>query len=465
MQRCWSLRTRNLRRRLAAPIDGSSLAWFRIVFGPLCAYEMWYKLASNKLVELHKPEFHFKYLYFEWVPAPNAWQAEALIWISIGLGFLISLGLLFRVAALLLEGFLSYYFLVVLTLLLIHVYLYCLLAWILTFTRANAKWSVDAWLARRRRGSSPALATEGIPDRQCSEGWGIPYWNVWLLRFQMAVVYVYAGLAKLNADWLSGRALKLGLSARLEQPWLALDVLSPLLSWGGALFDLTVVPLLMWRRTRSAAFGLACAFHVTNASIFGLASFPWMCIALTSLFLPPEWPLRVNQRLGLGAATARTGAVGRAESTAMLSPVATLILSTYLLFQALFPTRPWWYPGDANWTEQGHRFSWHMMLRGKRGSARFFLQYPGEPQRTPVDIRPYLTPRQASRMSGNPDAIHQLARFLAQQHARVDGVRPRVFVRARISLNGRPRRLLIDPNTDLSREPRSLAAAPWILHD
>lgn len=454
MQPGSSDRTRSWRRRLANPIDASSLAAFRIVFGPLVAYEMWYKLASNKLVELYQPEFHFKYLYFGWVPAPSAWQAELLIQISIGLGLLISVGFLFRLTALLLAISLSYYFLVEQTLFINHIYLYCLLAWLLTFTRANAKWSVDSWLARRTRVFSRTLASEVVP-----------YWNVWLLRFQMAVVYVYAGLAKLGTDWLSGRALGLGLRARLETPWLPIDVLSLALSWGGALFDLAVVPLLLWQRTRLAAFGLACAFHITNASIFGLASFPWMSIALTSLFLPPQWPLQISDRLGLRALPVHTRPLEPSIRTAMLSPLATFFLGAYLLLQVLFPTRPWWYPGDASWTEEGHRFSWHMMLRGKHGRVRFFLQYPGEQHRTPVDVRPYLTPRQASRMSGDPDCIHQLARFLAQRHARTDGTRPRVFVHAETSLNGWPRKPLIDPDVDLSTQPRGLAPASWILRD
>ena len=78
-----------------------------------------------------------------------------------------------------------------------------------------------------------------------------------MLRAQVAVVYVMAGLAKLNHDWLvRGEPMATWLASRTDVP-----VIGPLLdepwagvatSWAGVVFDLTIVGWLLWRRTRAS---------------------------------------------------------------------------------------------------------------------------------------------------------------------------------------------------------------------
>lgn len=57
------------------------------------------------------------------------------------------------------------------------------------FLPANCWWSVDAWM-------NPKIKKETIP-----------YWPIWLLRTFMGIVYFYAGVAKMNVDWLHGEPL------------------------------------------------------------------------------------------------------------------------------------------------------------------------------------------------------------------------------------------------------------------
>jgi hypothetical protein len=66
-------------------------------------------------------------------------------------------------------------------------------------------------------------------------------------------------------------------------------------------------------------------------------------------------------------------------------------------------------------------------------------------------------------VSKQPDMILQYSHHLAEQKRR-EGfsdveVRADVFV----SLNGRKRQRIVDPSTDLAKEPRSLRPAQWIL--
>lgn len=426
---------------LSRPCDGASLAVFRICFGVLLAYEIDVKFKNKKVDELHASHLNLKYPFFEWIPDVNESLAYALHVALIVLALMIAAGAFYRIVSALTFVLLSYYFLLERTLYINHIYLYCLLAGILALAPAHNMLSVDqhfGWLGTRPRAQGRA-----------------PAWSIWLLRFQMGVVYTYAGLAKLNPDWLQGCPLNLWLPQRLGRDHtLLFDSLPLIMSWGGLAFDLSITPLLSYWRTR--VFGFACAmlFHITNALIFGIASFPWMSLALTLLFFEPDWPRHQWPRL--------KGVPRKTRNPKKLGKLGFVSLLGYALIQLLLPMRPWFYPGNASWTEEGHEFSWHMMLRAKSGAFELYTE-DERGRRVRVDPLAYVTKRQLSRIEGRPDLIHQLALFVADEYERQHGKRPRVFVDAKTSWNGRPLAPLIDPSIDLAAEPRSLAPARWIM--
>jgi hypothetical protein len=282
-----------------------------------------------------------------------------------------------------------------------------------------------------------------------------PRWSIWLLRFQMAVVYEYAGIAKLHDDWLRGVPMNIWLHRRIEQDFVSYETLGQVMAWGGAAFDLFVVPLLLLKKTRYVGFYWALAFHFTNSSVFGIASFPWMSLALTLLFFEPDWP-RTQFR-----SIAKRPQRKRRRLRRMTTPGVAL-LSSYVLVQLVLPIRPALYPGDSRWTEEGHQFSWHMMLRAKDGSANFVTELPDGTRET-VDPARWLSARQLEQMPTKPDLVHQLARFIADEYEREGKPRPKVFVDARAALNGREPQPLVDPTVDLAARPRNLAKADWIV--
>ena len=55
-----------------------------------------------------------------------------------------------------------------------------------------------------------------------------------------------------------------------------------------------------------------------------------------------------------------------------------LAICVFAALQLLMPLRHWLYPGNPNWTEEGHRFAWHMKLRDKDATAVFELRDPHE---------------------------------------------------------------------------------------
>jgi len=228
-----------------------------------------------------------------------------------------------------------------------------------------------------------------------------------------------------------------------------------LFTYGGLLLDLLVVPLLLWRRTRLVAFALAILFHFLNATLFSIGVFPWLMVGATLLFFPPGAFRRAltRARIRLAAAVPRTEAAPPLPVTALLA--------LYLLLQLVVPLRHLLYPGNVDWTEEGHRFSWHMMLRDKEAEVRFVVSDATATWR--VDPEGYVTERQAEKMATRPDMILQLAHHIATD-LRAKGHRDvRVRARVKASLNGRRPQLLIDPDVDLAAQPRTLWRASWIM--
>jgi hypothetical protein len=126
--------------------------------------------------------------------------------------------------------------------------------------------------------------------------------------------------------------------------------------------------------------------------------------------------------------------------------------------------RHWLYPGNVSWTEQGHRFAWHMRLRDK--DIRTFAMSLTDPRtgaRRQIDPGEYLNRRQVREMCRRPDMILQFAHHVADLEQTRTGVRPVVNARVVASLNARRYQELIDPTVDLAAEPDGLAPAHWIV--
>jgi hypothetical protein len=183
-------------------------------------------------------------------------------------------------------------------------------------------------------------------------------------------------------------------------------------------------------------------------------------IAATLIYFPPDWPRRIFNwpRVDTGEAVS--------ESTEIRTSHRLLVSAAVFIFlavQVLVPLRHHLYPGNVSWTEEGHRFSWHMKLRNKESKFRFAATAPSTGEHWIIDPRTYLTQRQVQKMSTRPDMLLQFCHHVADRHQR-EG-KGDIEVRARVltSLNNRERQLLIDPEIDLAKVERNLRHADWIV--
>ena len=283
----------------------------------------------------------------------------------------------------------------------------------------------------------------------------------------MALPYFFGGLAKLNYDWLiRAQPMKLwlttgGIEERFrfeifQEPWTAY-----LFAWGGLLFDLAVVPLLLFRRTRIPVFLLAVGFHLNNAFMFKIGFFPWLMIFATLIFFPPDWPRRA--KLFRPLERSRIGNKNVREPSRHQNLVLTL-LALYVAVHFLLPFRHLLYPGPVDWTEEGHRFAWRMKLRDKRGEVRFAVVDHARRQVQMLENQELLLTRlQSLMMTHDPEMIRQFACFLGSKFRRETGREVEIRAYTSLSLNGREPQALIDPDVDLTKARSSfLVSADWI---
>ena len=276
-------------------------------------------------------------------------------------------------------------------------------------------------------------------------------WMVDLMRAQVGIVYVFGGIAKINADWLAGEPMTQWMAIRAD--WAIIGPLVGHPSAGvwmsilGMLFDLAIVPLLLWRRTRMWAFAGVVLFHGLNAILFKIGVFPVLMLALTTVFFSPGWCERKGD----------VAAPGPAMATWV--PAVCLL---WLGIQVGVPMRSWAMSGPTAWTEEGHRFSWRMKLRSKVG--RVVVHALDKERGTHKIIRPEeeLTAYQARRMATRPRMILQYAHHVAERLEAEGSGRWAVHVDSRASLNGRAAQTLIDPKVDLS-QTTSDEPMDWII--
>lgn len=490
------------RERSSAPVDSSSLALVRAGLGFLVAWEVWREIDHGLLrADYLEPRFLFSWAAFDWVdPLPGDTWTLAVFGVLAISGLFVAAGAFYRPAAVVMTVGLTYWFLLEKARYLNHRYLACLLAFLLVVVPAHAAFSVDA-----RRKPWVRSAT-------------VPTWSVALLRFQVGAPYVFAGIAKLNFDWLvRAEPLSMWLAHETDFPVIGRFFTEPgfvrALAWSSTLLDLTVPFLLLHRRTRAPAYGLALTFHLMNSRLFDIGMFPWMMILATTIFFDADWPRRMASaarrgapRLraalaggfmlgfalggllprsfsgvravigGIGVAVlafqlhhdfVRRGDGGRVEApgrSRAVSGALAVFLAGWVAVQLLLPLRHFVIPGNAQWTEEGTRFAWHMLLHAKAGTVTFQIAGLAEPLPVEFIVTDHLTTFQIRKMVQHPDMLVEFAHYIEDFYKGL-GVSDdlQIYAETSVSLNGRPRQRLLDPTADLTAVRRPyLPPADWI---
>lgn len=453
--------TRTLLRKSVADYldqttDAAPLAVFRICFGVLIFLSLVRFAAYGWIDKFYiQPEFFFSYYGFEWVKPVGL--ATYGLFALCGLAALgVALGYRYRISAILLFSSFTYIELMDKTTYLNHYYFISLLSFLLIFIPAGVYFSADA--LRR-----PKAAYQQVPK-----------WSMDALKLMLTIVYFYAGLAKLNSDWLlEAMPLKIWLPARyhlpligglLQQEWAHYAF-----SWAGALYDLCIPFFLWYRPTRRFAFAAVVGFHLLTRLLFPIGMFPYIMIVSTLIFFDVDFHRNLLRRLQswLHIPNQAFAAQRALQLPKWRNQLVALGFGSFFAVQLLFPFRYVLYPGELFWTEEGYRFSWRVMLMEKAGYAQFRIVDSATGASFAVDNRAYLHPIQEKQMATQPDFILEFAHFLAEEYRQQGVTEPEVYVESYVALNGRRSRAYIDPTVNLAAVKASILPKDWILpfHD
>lgn len=440
-----------LKKYVSQQTNAAPLAVFRVLFGVmmlLSTLRFWYNGWIEKLYIA--PNFHFKYFGFSWVQSLGNYTYILFIIVAIA-AVLIALGYKYRIAIIIFFLTFTYIELIDKTTYLNHYYFISSLSFLLIFLPANAQFSLDAYFSKRAYVNIPKWTTDSI-------------------KLLLSIVYFYAGLAKLNTDWLfRAMPLKIWLPSKYDIPLIGTTLMQQewfyyAMSWSGMLYDLTIPFLLLYKPTRKLAFVAVVIFHVFTRVLFPIGMFPYIMIVATLIFFDATVHLKIIQFLNKKIFFRfKKHVIEKRTSLKIYNKTIIGILALFLGFQLILPWRYLVYPGELFWTEEGYRFSWRVMLMEKAGYTTFKIVDGKSKKFFYVDNTDFLTSFQEKQMGFQPDFILEYAHYLGDHFKSQGHKNIEVYAQSYVALNGRLSSVYIDAAVDLYQQKESFKHKNWII--
>lgn len=429
------------------------LVSFRIILGAILFLGLIRFAWMGWIDELYiQPNYFFGYYGLEWIkPLPG--MGMYLVFGIMALSFLgIAFGFYYRLSSISAFVLFTYVELIDKSNYLNHYYAVSIFLFLLIFIPAHRYFSIDAW-------RKPEISTSTTPQ-----------WTIGILKFQILIIYFFAGLAKINADWLlEAMPLKIWLPSKSDiaifGPLLSEEWLAYLFSWFGMIYDLSIPFLLLYKKTRKIAFAFVLIFHLSTWILFPIGMFPFIMIGISTLFFSIEYHQRfihffqklLNPLVKIKPIIPQNSFPLKGQKTKLA------ILGLFFMIQLILPLRYLSYAGDLFWTEQGYRFSWRVMLMEKAGYVIFHVKDPETGRKWEVNNYDFLCKNQEKMMSTQADMILQFAHHL-DEHYQSQGIKnPEIRAEAYVSLNGSISQLYLDPKVDLTEVQESFSQKDWIL--
>lgn len=443
----------SIKKYLNSYSETATLAFFRLAFGFMMLFSLIRFASYNWISAFYiKPQFHFTYYGFGWVK-PIGNSIYLLFILSAIAALFVAIGYKYRIA--IITFFLSFTYIELIdkTTYLNHYYFVSVVSFVLIFLPANASYSIDAF-----RNSKISFQK-------------IPRWTIDILKLLLGIVYFYAGLAKLNSDWLfSAMPLKIWLPNNSDLP-----IIGTLLnenwvhyafSWTGMVYDLSIVFLLLYRRTRIFAFIIVVIFHVLTRILFPIGVFPYIMIISTLIFFDSRFHkkcLGYFTKLCAIDINFFENGTSKIQQYSFGNKIKLTFIGLFITFQLLFPFRYFLYKDELFWTEEGFRFSWRVMIMEKAGYTQFIVKDAISKKEIRVNNSHFLTTFQEKQMSFQPDFILEYVHYLCDYYKKQGLKNPEVYVESYVSLNGRLSQKFINPKINLANEYESFQPKTWIL--
>ncbi len=410
-------------------IDNSPLVVFRIFFGFLVACESFGAIFTGWVKRiLIDPQVTFSFIGFEWLkPLPGF--GMYFYFIAMGVfGLAIMLGYRYRIAIISYTILWAGVYFMQKTAYNNHYYLLLLISFLMIFLPSNSYASLD------------------VRQNRIKEENTMPYWISLLFIIQVAIVYVFASIAKFYPDWLDGTFTRnlladstnvITLKKLFLQKWFYLFI-----AYMGIIFDLLIVPLLLFKKTRMLALLASLTFHLFNAIFLEIGIFPFFALTFALFFYEPETIRSVFLRRKTSIET------DNGHSNYYGKKIVYFLIIPYLIIQLLLPLRHHFIEGDVLWTEEGHRLSWRMMLRERNGFIHIRIKDLKTGEESLYDYRKNLTDKQIQNLATKPDFIWQYCQYIKEEF---NGKDIAIFINCKNSINRKEYKTLIDPKFDMAK--------------
>ena len=443
------------------PVNIFPLIVFRISFGLILFISTLRFILKGWVTDLYiKPTYFFTFYGFDWINPVSNNFIYVLFFLLLVCSLMITIGLFYRYSSLLFFILFTYIELIDKTNYLNHYYFISLISFLMIFLPANRLFSVDNII--------------GI----CNERTMVKAWQINIIKLQVGIVYLFAGLAKLNYHWLiEAQPLTNWLKHQSDFPIIGnlflYDTTAYLFSWAGAIFDLVIFFVLANKKWRVYGYVIVVVFHILTSIMFPIGVFPLVMIVATLIFFSDQFHLKILSFLGKKNTSISIKNKEDNHENKVDKLIKAVLISFFIL-QLLIPFRYLLYPGKLFWTEQGYRFSWRVMLIEKAGYAQFYIHEPKMDRKMLIETRNYLTPQQEKMMSTQPDMILQFAHYLSSEFKDSTiqetngeiiklGNKPKITAEVKVSLFNKGSKDFINQNTNLSMENRGFMNKEWIL--
>lgn len=418
-----------LNRWLFTKIDNSPLIIFRIFFGILVALECYGAIFTGWIRRtLIEPEFTFTFIGFEWLQPLPGFGMYYYFFIMGTLGLCIAIGYKYRLGIISFTVMWTAVYLMQKSAYNNHYYLLVLISLFMCFFPAQKAYSIDV----RKK---PEIKSDFMPS-----------YVKWIFVLQLFIMYSYASIAKLYGDWLDLGIIRILMLDKADYPLIGQLLqetwLHTLIGIFGILFDLIIVPALLWKPTRKWAFITSIFFHLFNSVVFQIGIFPYLSLAFTVFFFEPKSIQNIFFKR-------KTFYGGQEVEIPFYKTYLITLMTAYFLVQVSLPLRHYFIEDNVLWTEEGHRLSWRMMLRSRAGITDFNLVNLENGDSFKVNLDAYLTSKQKEKVVAYPDFMWQFAQHLKKEHAK-KGEKVSVFVTSKISINGKPYKEFINPKIDMA---------------
>lgn len=399
------------KERLFHPVSIYPLVALRICFGAAMAIWALVMMVSGHVGQLYKDtSVHFPFEGLEWV-RPLPYEFMLLVFSALIIAALfMAAGWFFRRSALLFivlfsyivfcdkAAYLSYYSFVI------------LIALMLLVSPAHRLFSLD--LIRK-----PHIRVDYAPG-----------WLLLAFKLQVVMLFFFAGMAKLNYDWLfTGIPITLwlqevfvsfGWSADVlyEKPWIGIS-----LSWTLVLFDFVLPHFLMDTRTSQKAFWVVFLVQVPGMLIFPTGMFPLLVLLMCTVFLPHEPIHLLVSKISyfLYDFFQFKGEVFNPGGVFMLKykmdRLFPAIAAVYFSIQVLLPIYLFLSWGSFQWANKAFHFSWDLHINQHRNPNIEFVKIDKlQGNSEPLEVDHLINPFQKKRMANDPEMLQMFLARLEQ---------------------------------------------------